>query len=100
MTLRGAHQDRSPIGRRVQARRRMLGMTTVELARRLGCSTGRVHNIECYGVGTLDLVEQLARALDTDPRELAFGPYTDDEARADRERHQRAVDRWLGQLAP
>jgi transcriptional regulator with XRE-family HTH domain len=76
-----APQDRSPIGKRVQDRRRQLGLTPAELGERLGCSAGRVYNIECYGVGTLDLVEQLARALDEDPRWIAFGSYRDDELR-------------------
>lgn len=92
--------DRSPVGKRVQTRRRQLGLTTAQLADRLGCSTGRVHSIECYGVSTLDLVEQLARALDEDPRWIAFGPYTDAEARAIRETNQRDTERWLAQLAP
>lgn len=76
-----APRDRSALGKRVQDRRRQLGLTPAELGARLGCSAGRVYNIECYGVGTLDLVEQLARALDEDPRFLAFGAYSDDELR-------------------
>ncbi len=74
MTLKAKPaRDRSPIGKRVQARRRELGLTPGELARRLGCSTGRLYNVECYGVGSLDLVEAIAGALAMDPRVLAFG---------------------------
>lgn len=74
-------RDHSAIGKRVQDRRRQIGLTPAELGERLGCSAGRVYNIECYGVGTLDLVEQLARALDEDPRWIAFGAYSDAELR-------------------
>ena len=74
MTLKAKPpRDRSPIGKRVQARRRELNLTTSELAERLGCSIGRVYNIECYGVGSLDLVETIAAAVEMDPRVLAFG---------------------------
>ena len=92
MTLRPPMpSDRSAIGKRVQTRRRQLGLTPAQLAERLGCATGRVYSIECYGVSGLDLVEQLARALDEDPRWIAFGAYTDRELLEDSRR--RKVDR-------
>jgi transcriptional regulator with XRE-family HTH domain len=93
-------RDHSAIGKRAQSRRKQLGLTVDEVAQRVGYSVGRVYNFECYGAGTIAAVELWARALEMDPRVLAFGPYTDDEARADREAHQRSVDRWLVQLAP
>lgn len=93
-------RDHSAIGTRAQVRRKQLGLTVAEVAARVGFSVGRVYNFECYGAGTIAVVELWARALEMDPRELAFGPYTDAEARADRESNQRARDRWLAQLAP
>lgn len=93
-------RDHSAIGKRAQARRKQLRLSVAEVADRVGYSVGRVYNFECYGAGTIAAVEQWARALEMDPRELAFGPYTEAEARADREAHTRAVDRWLTQLAP
>ena len=66
----------------------------------MGITRARVYSLESAGAGTIDLVEQWARALEMDPRVLAFGPYTDAEARADREAVARATDRWLTQLAP
>lgn len=79
MTLKAKPpRDRSPIGARVQARRVELKLTPSELAARLGCTTGRLYNVECYGVGTLDLVETIAGALAMDPRVLAFGEVASD----------------------
>jgi transcriptional regulator with XRE-family HTH domain len=92
--------DHSAIGKRAQARRQHLGLTVAEVAQRVGYSVGRVYNFDCYGAGTIALVERWARALEMDPRELAFGPYTDAEARADRESRQRYRDWTLRQLAP
>ena len=93
-----APADHSAVGKRVQQRRRQLGLTTAEFAARLECSVGRVYQIECYGVGNLDAVAQLARALDEDPRWIAFGDYTQAEADEERMRSGRARDRWLAQL--
>lgn len=67
--------DNTPIGERGKARRIALGLSTLALARRLGCTRERVHHMECYGVGTIRAVERWAKALDDmDPRELGFGP--------------------------
>jgi len=62
------------MGIRGRARRREIGLTTVELARRLGYSRGRLYNLECYGAGSLRVIERWAKALDdADPAWLAFG---------------------------
>lgn len=74
MTLKAKPpRDRSAIGARVKARRLELEWTPGELAARLGCTTERVYSVECYGVGSLDLVETIAGALEMDPRVLAWG---------------------------
>jgi transcriptional regulator with XRE-family HTH domain len=66
------------IAARGKQRRRSLGLTTDDLARRLSCSRGRVHNLECYGATTITLIAEWACALEMDPRDLAFGPLTND----------------------
>lgn len=94
--------DHSAIGKRAQVRRKQLGLTVAEVAARVGFSVGRVYNFECYGAGTIDLVERWARALEMDPRELAFGPLpTPDEERAHDAQYRERLDRWkMRQLAP
>ena len=99
--------DHSAIGTRAQVRRKQLGLTVAEVAARVGFSVGRVYNFECYGAGTIDLVERWARALEMDPRELAFGPLptprqlTPAEELADDAQYRERLDRWkLRQLAP
>lgn len=92
--------DYSAIGKRGQARRRQLRLEVAEVAARMGVRRRSVYQYECYGVGTIAVIEAWAQALEMDPRELAFGPHTDAEARVEREAHTRAVDRWLMQLAP
>lgn len=66
--------DYSAIGERGKARRRQLGLSVHDLGARMGVVYHRVYSLECYGAGSIHLVEQWARALDMDPRELAFGP--------------------------
>lgn len=61
------------IGKRGQRRRRELGLSIAAIAVRLGCSRGRVYNLECYGAGSLRIVEAWALALDMPPARLAFG---------------------------
>lgn len=66
--------DHSAIGKRGQAFRQAQHLSVAAVAARVGVTAHRVHQWECYGVGTLDLVEQWARAIAMDPRVLAFGP--------------------------
>lgn len=72
-------RDHSAIGKRGQARRRFLDLTVAAVAVRMGVSRDRVYSLECYGAGTIALVEQWALALEMDPRDLAFGPLPDCE---------------------
>lgn len=67
-------RDYTAVGERARQRRRQLGLSVAEVAERVGYSRGHVYNFECYGAGTIGAIELWARALEMDPRELAFGP--------------------------
>jgi len=58
---------------RGKARRRELGLEVGDLARRLGTSTGRAHNLESVGASTLRLAARWAEALEMPLDELVFG---------------------------
>jgi transcriptional regulator with XRE-family HTH domain len=63
------------IGHRGRRRRVELGLEVAEVAKRMGMTSGRLYNLECYGAGMIATIERWAFALDEmDPRELAFGP--------------------------
>lgn len=63
---------RYPLGARVRAVRTTIGMTQIELARRVGVCPQMIHLIEHGYHRTVHIVE-LALALDVDPRWLALG---------------------------
>lgn len=67
------HHDHRDVAERGQARRRALGLSVVAIANRMGVRRARVYMLECYGAGSLEVVERWAAALDMDPGELAFG---------------------------
>lgn len=64
------------LGQRVAARRKQAGIGQRELARRAGCSSAMISQLENdkYGPGvSVGMVEKLAEALGCSPAELAFG---------------------------
>jgi transcriptional regulator with XRE-family HTH domain len=67
------HHDHHDVAERGRARRRALGLSVAAVARRMGVRRSRVHNLECYGAGSLVVVARWAVALCMDPGELAFG---------------------------
>lgn len=82
MTQSKSIHDHSEIGERGKARRMALGLTTLDVARRLGCTRERLYSMECYGAASIATIERWARALDMDPRELAFGKRIDERIAA------------------
>jgi transcriptional regulator with XRE-family HTH domain len=89
-------RDHTAIGKRGQARRRLLELSVADVAARMGVTRDRVYNLECYGAGTIALVEQWALALEWDPRDLAFGPLPDCERSERRSYDDRITTRRLG----
>ena len=67
------HHDHTAIARRGRERRRKLGLSVSAIAARMGARRSRVYMLECYGAGSVVVVERWAAALDMDPGELAFG---------------------------
>ena len=67
------HHDHTAVAARGKARRRELGLSVRAIAKRMGARVSRVHNLECFGAGSLVVVERWAAALDMDPGVLAFG---------------------------
>lgn len=67
------HHDHTAVAERGQARRRALGLSVAAIAHRMGVKRSRVYNLECFGAGSLAVVDKWAAALDMDPGELAFG---------------------------
>jgi transcriptional regulator with XRE-family HTH domain len=61
------------MGERLRARRQELGLSRRELAERTGRDARRIAEFERSGVGTIQLAEELAQALEMDPCLLAFG---------------------------
>lgn len=61
------------IARRGRARRRALGLSVHEIARRMQRKTTWVYLLERDGAGTLNTLRRWATALEMPARDLAFG---------------------------
>ena len=66
--------DYESVGERVFSRRRKLGLTQVELAKRVNVSTSFIGHIErAEKVPSLDTMARLSRVLDMSMDEILFG---------------------------
>lgn len=62
------------MAKRGRERRLELGLSMQDIATRMRCTYKRVSLLENDGCVTLRVIREWARALEMDPRVLAFGP--------------------------